>query len=165
MADSWDKAVAAANTAIRILRTKPEYRDEPYIDEGNMPDNWAELNRKLKAVFAAAYGRKKKMTVDKSKIRAELVRLKTDADDPYSILEPLYRENIEGILNAMESCDFKKVLEDFPEIDLTKKLILGRQSYSQKPHIHSRMLKIENMLIDTLVEIANTNCKCQFKEE
>ena len=111
--------------------------------------------------------------VDKSKIRGELVRLKTDLEEvstPERIIiqrgliqanetyEPLYRGTIEKTLDLMEKCDLKGALSELIVLESARGY-LSHFDYSR------RLPGIYELLIDTLVEIANNNCKCQFKEE
>ncbi|MBU1067043.1 hypothetical protein KKE60_04620 [Patescibacteria group bacterium] len=96
----------------------------------------------------------------KSKIRGELVRLKTDVGDSDEIgfKESHHRGLIEKTLQTMENCNLKDVFEDLLALSTAQHLL----SKFDEQH---RIPKIESLLIDTLVEIANNNCKCQFIKE
>ena len=51
---AWNRALNSCNKAVKILRSRG-YKDEPYIDEGNMPANWPEMNRKVKELWKRVY--------------------------------------------------------------------------------------------------------------
>ncbi len=96
----------------------------------------------------------------KSKIRGELDRLKTDLGP--NKYEALHRETIEHIMGMMERCNLRRALKDFPLIETAEKLIATQDPRNSGLN---RFPKIHDLLIDTLVEIANNNCKCEFIKE
>ena len=94
-----------------------------------------------------------------------LLRLKTDVEEHISPNDPaqigleeeFFRGAVETAMQNMEACDLKAAMEQLLIVDTAHRFLTRYDD-------HRRIAKIENLLIDTLVEIANNNCKCQFKE-
>ncbi len=104
--------------------------------------------------------------LDKSKIRGELIRLKTDIEEQISPNDPaqigmeeaFYRGNVEKALEDMENCHFKNVLSDLELMDISRGFLIRYDSQRRFP-------KIQDMLIKALIEIANESCQCKFYEK
>lgn len=106
--------------------------------------------------------------IDKSEIRGELVRLKTDLEDlPQSEgLESMHRESVEVLLGTMEVCDLSGVLSAYNHIQelqtlLIKRFITANIMENIEP-LSKRLFQVNQLIKKTVVEIANDKCSCRF---
>lgn len=130
---------------------------------------------KMRAAFAEA---KVGNPIDKSKIRGELVRLKTDIEEyqhdvgitgkgrtlsPTNLLlqhEEIYRDNVERAMEDMAECNLKGVFLDLEVLD-NSAVYLMRQNHDAG----SRIATIEHLLKEAIIEIATEKCQCKFHKE
>ena len=173
--EKWEALLKSIRRAAKILNIDLTERDLPdYL-------NWVVASDMNKNLWARVYRRRKAKVgnpIDKSKIRGELVRLKTDMEEhqhdigitgegrplsPTGLLmqhEDIYRETVERAMADMANCDLKGVFLDLEVMD-NSALYLMRQNHD----IGNRIATIEQLLKDAIIEIANEKCQCKFQKE
>lgn len=106
--------------------------------------------------------------IDKSQIRGELIRLKTDLGDiPHTEgLESMHREAVEVLLGTTEVCDLSGVLSAYNHIQELQTLFIKRfittDITANIEPLSKRLFQVNQLIKKVVVEIANEKCNCRF---
>lgn len=98
---------------------------------------------------------------DLSKIRAQLVLLKTDTEQVAPELEFFHRGATESLIKRMAGCDLAGVLTEYSEFKAAGEMLAHRAMKSDI-NVTPRIDTIDTLLIETLLEIATEHCQCQL---
>ncbi len=102
--------------------------------------------------------------VDLSKIRTQLVLLKTDTEQVAPELEAFHRGNVESLIQRMSSCDLSAVLTEYSEYKASGELLTHRAMKSDID-VTKRVDVIDLLLKEILLEIAVEKCQCNIVKE
>jgi hypothetical protein len=102
--------------------------------------------------------------VDLSKIRTQLVLLKTDTEQVAPELEAFHRGNVESLIHRMMTCDLGGVLTEYTELKASGEL-LAHRAIKSDIDVTKRVDAIDLLLKEILLEIATEKCQCNIIKE
>lgn len=91
-------------------------------------------------------------------LRIKLIQLKTDIEKEVPELEALYRESIEAAVAHARQCNLKEAIETYTFAEGHGRRIEKRA----EPSI-GRIMEIESLAREALVEALVENCRCKLK--
>lgn len=152
--DKWQAMMVACRRMCKALGI--EFAEPEYL-------NWTIGRRYYDDLRARLRGKKMSNNpVDRvhyhpfSKIRGEVVRLKTDLEGKQPYLFEAFRESVEGTISQMRMCNLRGALD---QVDFAS--VIASTFRLDFPRVND----IETQLKDLIVELAVENCECKLLKE